>query len=103
MGSAREKATAVAVTVGRRSALVLLVLVVAVAATRSAFSCRSRVAAGPSPALPPAAAPDAVSGEMVHVPAGEFSMGNSFGEADEKPVRTVELMAFEIDRTEVTV
>ena len=39
---------------------------------------------------------------MVYVPAGEFSMGSANGEIDEKPVHTVYLDAFWIDRTEVT-
>jgi formylglycine-generating enzyme required for sulfatase activity len=41
---------------------------------------------------------------MVHIPAGEFQMGDSFGEgvADERPVHTVYVNAFFMDRTEVT-
>jgi formylglycine-generating enzyme required for sulfatase activity/predicted Ser/Thr protein kinase len=45
----------------------------------------------------PAAPPD-----MVHVPAGEFTMGSNEGESDEQPVHTVYLDAFYIDKTEVT-
>ncbi|MFN3652552.1 MAG: SUMF1/EgtB/PvdO family nonheme iron enzyme [Armatimonadota bacterium] len=40
---------------------------------------------------------------MVLVPAGPFRIGSESGSPDEKPVRTVTLPAFYIDRTEVTV
>ncbi len=39
---------------------------------------------------------------MIYVPAGAFQMGGEDGQDDEKPVRTVTLDAFWIDRTEVT-
>jgi formylglycine-generating enzyme required for sulfatase activity len=39
---------------------------------------------------------------MVHVPAGEFTMGSDEGDSDEQPVHTVYLDAFYIDKTEVT-
>jgi formylglycine-generating enzyme required for sulfatase activity len=39
---------------------------------------------------------------MVYVPAGEFTMGNDQGDADEKPSQKVNLDAFWIDQTEVT-
>ena len=39
---------------------------------------------------------------MVYVPAGEFEMGSDEGEPWEKPVHTVALDGFWIDRTEVT-
>lgn len=39
---------------------------------------------------------------MLYVPAGQFSMGSEDGDSDEKPVHTVTLDAFWIDRTEVT-
>jgi len=39
---------------------------------------------------------------MVYVPAGEFTMGSDTGDTDERPVHTVYLDAFWIDRTEVT-
>jgi formylglycine-generating enzyme required for sulfatase activity len=39
---------------------------------------------------------------MVHVPAGEFVMGDDGGEEDERPARRVWLDGFFIDRTEVT-
>lgn len=40
--------------------------------------------------------------EMELIPAGEFSMGSSSGETDEKPVHPVYLDAFYIDKFEVT-
>jgi formylglycine-generating enzyme required for sulfatase activity len=39
---------------------------------------------------------------MVYVPAGEFTMGSDEGNDNEKPVHTVYLDAFYIDKTEVT-
>jgi formylglycine-generating enzyme required for sulfatase activity len=39
---------------------------------------------------------------MVYVPAGEFTMGSNDGDNDEKPVHTVYLDAFWIDKYEVT-
>ena len=39
---------------------------------------------------------------MVYVPGGEFRMGSEDGENDERPVHTVALDAFWVDRTEVT-
>lgn len=39
---------------------------------------------------------------LVYVPAGEFQMGSSRGEADEQPTHTVALDRFWLDRTEVT-
>jgi formylglycine-generating enzyme required for sulfatase activity len=39
---------------------------------------------------------------MVYVPAGEFEMGSTEGSDNEKPVHTVALEGFWIDRTEVT-
>ena len=41
------------------------------------------------------------SPDMVLIPAGEFQMGSSNGERDEKPVHTVYLDAFYIDKYEV--
>jgi formylglycine-generating enzyme required for sulfatase activity len=46
----------------------------------------------PTPSAPPG---------MVYVPAGEFIMGSDEGDSDERPVHTVYLDAFHIDRTEV--
>ena len=40
--------------------------------------------------------------EMVAVPAGEFQMGSKAGDRDQKPVHTVYLDAYWIDKTEVT-
>jgi len=41
-------------------------------------------------------------GDMVYIPAGEFIMGSEEGEEHEKPVHTVYLDAFWIDKYEVT-
>ena len=40
--------------------------------------------------------------EMVYTPGGAFEMGSTDGDADERPVHTVTLEGFWIDRTEVT-
>lgn len=40
--------------------------------------------------------------DMVLIPAGEFQMGNNNGDTDEKPVHTVYVDAFYIDKYEVT-
>jgi len=40
--------------------------------------------------------------EMVYVPAGEFEMGSNNGDSDEKPVHTVFLDAYWIDKCEVS-
>ena len=52
-------------------------------------------------ALAPAT-PAAAQG-MIHVPAGEFTMGSTRGDADERPPHKVRLAAFLLDRFEVTV
>lgn len=39
---------------------------------------------------------------MMFVPAGEFSMGSNTGESDERPIHTVYLDSYWIDKTEVT-
>jgi len=39
---------------------------------------------------------------MMFVPAGEFSMGSEYGDADEKPVHTIYLDSYWMDKTEVT-
>jgi formylglycine-generating enzyme required for sulfatase activity len=44
----------------------------------------------------------ALSGEMVFVPAGNFTMGSPYGYPSERPVHTVYLDAFCIDKYEVT-
>src|SRR6185436_4397190 len=40
--------------------------------------------------------------EMVLIPAGQFKMGSTHGDADETPVHIVQLSAFWMDRHEVT-
>jgi formylglycine-generating enzyme len=42
-------------------------------------------------------------GEMVKIPAGDFSMGSSTGDDDEKPAHRVTVASYWLDRTEVTV
>ncbi len=81
----------------------LLMLVATCGAGRAFIACAVRIPPAYAAPLTAASAPDAVTGDMVRVRSGEFSMGNASGEDDEAPVRTVELSAFEIDRTEVTV
>ena len=44
-----------------------------------------------------------VPADMVLIPAGEFQMGSYHGDADEKPVHSVYLDAFYMDKYEVTV
>jgi len=46
--------------------------------------------------------PEPPSPGMVYVPAGEFIMGSDKGDSDERPVHTVYLDVFYIDKTEVT-
>jgi len=71
-------------------------------------------AAAPAPAAPaavlppaPAAAPPTVSGitepEMVTLSGGSFEMGSTTASNDEHPVHTVQISAFALGRTEVTV
>jgi formylglycine-generating enzyme required for sulfatase activity len=43
-----------------------------------------------------------VEGAMVSIPAGTFQMGSNDGDSDEKPVHSVNVRAFRMDRTEVT-
>ena len=52
----------------------------------------------------PAKAIDDGYGALVYVPAGAFTMGDTFGDGDarERPVHTVELDAFYIGKFEVT-
>jgi len=65
------------------------------------------IAPKPTEAPRPTAAPTGAgrvldNAEMVFVPAGEFTMGSNDGASDEKPVHTVYLDAFQIDKSEVT-
>jgi formylglycine-generating enzyme required for sulfatase activity len=64
------------------------------------------IAAGTCGQAPAADLPSTVMGsdgaEMVLVPAGPFLMGSTDGEPDERPVHTVSVAAFYIDRYEVT-
>jgi formylglycine-generating enzyme required for sulfatase activity len=53
----------------------------------------------PVPSTPTSISPNA---PMIFVPAGEFSMGNNGGDSDEKPLHSVYLDAFWIDKYEVT-
>jgi formylglycine-generating enzyme required for sulfatase activity len=55
-----------------------------------------------TPTVLPAEITDAKGAVMRLVPAGPFTMGNSNGMPDEKPVHTVDLPAFYMDKYEVT-
>ena len=50
----------------------------------------------------PAEAPPTFEGEMVLIPAGEFTMGIDGGDPEDGPAHTVNLPAYEIDKFEVT-
>ncbi|NQT88463.1 SUMF1/EgtB/PvdO family nonheme iron enzyme [bacterium] len=54
------------------------------------------------PSVPMKVITTAGGAEMVCLPAGEFAMGSASGEPDERPMRTVSLDSFCIDKTEVT-
>lgn len=56
-----------------------------------------------APAAPTSAPPNVPPLTWVAIPGGAFRMGGERGEADERPVHTVTLKAFELTRTEVTV
>jgi formylglycine-generating enzyme required for sulfatase activity len=57
----------------------------------------------PSVSQPVQTRPSVKGGEMVRVPAGEFTMGSKGGHSDEKPEHRVYLEEFYIDKYEVTV
>ena len=59
---------------------------------------QTQTQSSPKPAPPNETAPDG----MVLIPAGEFKMGSNEGSTDEKPVHTVYVDAFYIDKYEVT-
>ena len=63
-------------------------------AAASATAAPSASAASRAGDAPPA---------MVRIEAGRFKMGSDDGEPDEKPIHEVEVAAFDLDRTEVTV
>jgi eukaryotic-like serine/threonine-protein kinase len=52
--------------------------------------------------VPTTVAPTPGIGEMVLIPAGEFTMGSNDGDSDEKPSHTVYLDTFWMDKFEVT-
>lgn len=56
----------------------------------------------PTPELGATRVREADGMTQVYVPAGEFEMGHENGSTDERPVHTVALDAFWLDRTEVT-
>ena len=39
---------------------------------------------------------------MVHIPSGQFAMGSVDGLGDERPVHTVHIKSFKLDRGEVS-
>ncbi len=68
-------------------------------ASPSPTAAPSSLTDSPSDATAP---PPADEATMVHVPAGEFIMGDDHGMTDEQPAHPVYLDAFWLDRTEVT-
>lgn len=67
------------------------------------LGCDGAVDDGPAPEPKDLKTITTTSGvEMVFIPAGEFRMGSENGKDDERPVRTVKVEAFYMDRTEVT-
>lgn len=58
-----------------------------------------------TPLVPAAKAPDWILGGMVNIPEGTFAMGSDSpdGSDNERPVHSVTVKAFQLDRTEVTV
>ena len=50
----------------------------------------------------PRAAPDDVSGEMIAIPGGAFTMGDQNGQPEEYPEQRIEVSGYWIDQTEVT-
>ena len=76
--------------------------------TQVGFRCGSSsavlpsTAAQPTPGINPTRVSEIDGMVEVYVPDGEFSMGSNNGDTDEKPVHTVYLDAYWIDRTEVT-
>jgi formylglycine-generating enzyme required for sulfatase activity len=44
----------------------------------------------------------AAAAQMVHIPAGDFTMGSDAGPSDERPSQRISLPAFEIDRLPIT-
>jgi formylglycine-generating enzyme required for sulfatase activity/tRNA A-37 threonylcarbamoyl transferase component Bud32 len=86
-------------------ALVPTVTTTSVPATAETAAVTWTPMATPTPKVPRAGATQTRSQDgmvMVYVPAGKFSMGSDGGDSDEKPVHTVTLDAYWIDRTEVT-
>jgi len=86
-----------------RATIGLLVLAVAAAAScrkveRPAQDSDAPAAAGEAPRV----ITTETGIEMVVVPAGRFTMGNPGSEADERPVREVEIDAFLMDRYEMS-
>lgn len=68
--------------------------------TRTGINTGGSIASGGASA---STAPTLETGEMASIPAGAFQMGHAAGNADELPVHTVSVDAFELDVTEVTV
>jgi len=65
------------------------------------FNC-DKEPAGPLNEIPLPAKEEKIDTVMIYIPAGEFVMGSNYGYFDEKPVHTVYLNAFWIDKYEVT-
>jgi formylglycine-generating enzyme required for sulfatase activity len=68
-----------------------------------AVPAAAAVAAGEKPAVrAPSVFTTKTGVQMVRIPGGEFVMGDEAGEEDERPVRTLRISPFYIDRSEVT-
>lgn len=85
----------------RMSVLIVLALSIIIS------GCLSGPLSGSAVTQTPTSAPEisistADGMELLYVPAGEFTMGSNDFDIDEKPMRTMYLDAFWIDKTEVT-
>ncbi|MBN2410530.1 SUMF1/EgtB/PvdO family nonheme iron enzyme [candidate division KSB1 bacterium] len=68
------------------------------------FNCDKEPTGSEKPSIdkPPTAIEKKIDMVMIHIPAGEFIMGSNYGYFDEKPVHTVYLDDYWIDKFEVT-
>ncbi len=66
------------------------------------MTTKSTIPLSPSATRTPTQVPQVQYSDMVEVPAGEFTMGSESGDDDEKPVHTVYLETYYIDKYEIT-